>query len=274
MKPKDRVIEHVIWAPLIYVSTTSHSYTTDVCVIQLDKKKFSQNFRRNMLNLGACWSVYLKASNVTVYISGPEIDAAKFISLMYPHINAPSDFDYPAKCLFKLWGILSTKKIHIPKRQRPQRQLCAICYKIQFHTGSASASRMCPVTPQGLSYVPRVYLYLYSATYVSRLAYVYYRTTLPLIPDISTISIVSCFRFTDASWPTCLFGPHFSHSCCPFDSYLPPLFLTRVSHFYSYNSNLFCSLLSTILRISEPIPGFLTRLLGLLWSVLYMTLSD
>ena len=57
-------------------------------------------------------------------------------------------------------------------------------------------------------------------------------------------------------------GPYFSRSCCPFDSYLPSLFLARVSHFYSYDSDLFCSLLSTILRISQPIPGFLTRFLG------------
>ena len=118
------------------------------------------------------------------------------------------------------------------------------------------------VTPQGLSYVPRVYLYLYSAIYVLRLAYVYHRTALPLIPDIPAISILSCFRFTDVSWLTCLFGPHFSRSRCPFDSYLPPLLLARVSHFCSYDSDLFCSLLSTILRISQPISGFLTRLLG------------
>ena len=100
--------------------------------------------------------------------------------------------------------------------------------------------------------------------YVSRLAYVYHRTALPLIPDISAISILSCFRFTDASWLTCLFGSHFSRLCCPFDSYLPPLFLACVSHLYSYDFDLFCSLLSTILRISQPISGFLTRLLGLL----------
>ena len=36
------------------------------------------------------------------------------------------------------------------------------------------------------------------------------------------------------SWLTCLFGPHFSRLRCPLDSYLPPLFLARVSHFYSY----------------------------------------
>ena len=95
----------------------------------------------------------------------------------------------------------------------------------------------CSVMPQGLSYVPRVYLYLYSAIYVPRLAYVYHRTALPLIPDISTISILNCFRFTDTSWLTCLFGPHFSRSRCPSDSYLPLLFLARVSHFYSYDFN-------------------------------------
>jgi hypothetical protein len=53
-KPKDRVIGHVVWAPPISVSTAPHSYTKDVCVVKLDKKKFSQNFRSNVLDLGAC----------------------------------------------------------------------------------------------------------------------------------------------------------------------------------------------------------------------------
>ena len=53
-KPKDRVIGHVIWAPPISVSTAPHGYTKDVCVIKLDEKKFSQNFRGNVLDLGAC----------------------------------------------------------------------------------------------------------------------------------------------------------------------------------------------------------------------------
>ena len=53
-KPKDRVIGHVVWAPPISVSTAPHSYTKDVCVVKLDEKKFSQNFRRNVLDLGVC----------------------------------------------------------------------------------------------------------------------------------------------------------------------------------------------------------------------------
>ena len=52
-KPKDRVIGHVVWAPSVSVFTAPYSYTKDVCVVRLDEKKFSQNFRRNVLDLGA-----------------------------------------------------------------------------------------------------------------------------------------------------------------------------------------------------------------------------
>lgn len=51
-KPKDRVIGHVVWAPPL-VSTAPHSYTKDVCVVKLNEKKFSQNFRGNVLDFGA-----------------------------------------------------------------------------------------------------------------------------------------------------------------------------------------------------------------------------
>ena len=53
-KSKDRVIGHVVWAPPLSLSTAPHGYTKDVCVVNLDKAKFSRNFRRNVLNLGAC----------------------------------------------------------------------------------------------------------------------------------------------------------------------------------------------------------------------------
>lgn len=53
-EPKDRVIGHVVWAPPVSVSTVPHGYTKDVCVIKLDEKKFSQNFRGNALESGAC----------------------------------------------------------------------------------------------------------------------------------------------------------------------------------------------------------------------------
>ena len=53
-KPKDRVIGHVVWGPPISFSTAPHSYTKDVCVVKLDEKRFSQNLRNNVLDLGAC----------------------------------------------------------------------------------------------------------------------------------------------------------------------------------------------------------------------------
>ncbi|EKM56437.1 uncharacterized protein PHACADRAFT_118113 [Phanerochaete carnosa HHB-10118-sp] len=93
--PRDRVIGHVVWAPPVGVSAT-HGYTKDVCVIKLDEKKFLQNFRGNVLDLG------------------PEIDASKFVGLMYPRIGAPSDFDYPDERLLELRGILSAEEMCIP----------------------------------------------------------------------------------------------------------------------------------------------------------------
>ena len=50
-KLQDRVIGYVVWAPPIGVAVPPHSYTRDLCVIRLDKKKF-QKFRGNVLSLG------------------------------------------------------------------------------------------------------------------------------------------------------------------------------------------------------------------------------
>ncbi|KAK0190382.1 hypothetical protein F5146DRAFT_1137223 [Armillaria mellea] len=105
-RPKDRVIGHVVWAPPVSVHTAPHSYTKDVCVVKLDEKKFLQNFRSN-----------LKASNLTVHIPGPEIDAGKFISLMYPRIDAPSNFVYPVERLLELRGILSAEEMRTPNNK-------------------------------------------------------------------------------------------------------------------------------------------------------------
>jgi hypothetical protein len=53
-EPNDCIIGYVIWASYISVSTSPHSYTKDVCIIQLDKKKFLPNFKGNVINLGVC----------------------------------------------------------------------------------------------------------------------------------------------------------------------------------------------------------------------------
>ncbi|KAH9985617.1 hypothetical protein BJV74DRAFT_775506 [Russula compacta] len=98
-KPKDRVIGHVIWAPPISVSAAPHSYTKDVCVVKLDKKKFSQNFRRNVLNLG------------------PEIDSYKLINLIYSCTDPPSNFNFLGERLLELRGILSAEEIRTPNNK-------------------------------------------------------------------------------------------------------------------------------------------------------------
>ena len=51
-KAKDRVIGFVRWAPSIGVGVAPHRYTRDLCVIELDKKKF-RSMIGNVLSLGA-----------------------------------------------------------------------------------------------------------------------------------------------------------------------------------------------------------------------------
>ena len=46
------------------------------------------------------------------------------------------------------------------------------------------------------------------------------------------------------------------------NSYLHSVIMAHVRHLCSYDSDLFCSLLSTILRISQPMPSFPTCFLG------------
>src|SRR5258706_3489287 len=52
-KPEDWVIGHIVRAPPISFSTAPHGYTKDVCVIKLDKNKFSQNTQGERADLRA-----------------------------------------------------------------------------------------------------------------------------------------------------------------------------------------------------------------------------
>jgi hypothetical protein len=110
-KPKDRIIGYVFWAPPISFSTSPNGYTVDVCVIKLYEEKFLENFRGNVVDLGTCRSVSLKASKLTLHIPGPDIDRVKFTQMMYPRVDMPHNFVYPAGRLLKLNGILSAEKI-------------------------------------------------------------------------------------------------------------------------------------------------------------------
>ena len=51
-RDKDRVIGFVRWAPSFGVGVPPHRYTRDLCVIELDKKKF-RSMIGNVLSLGA-----------------------------------------------------------------------------------------------------------------------------------------------------------------------------------------------------------------------------
>ena len=51
-KASDRVIGFVRWAPPIGVGVAPHSYTRDLCVIELYKEKF-KHMIGNVLSLGA-----------------------------------------------------------------------------------------------------------------------------------------------------------------------------------------------------------------------------
>ncbi|KIM43489.1 hypothetical protein M413DRAFT_25852 [Hebeloma cylindrosporum] len=99
-KTADRVIGYVVWSPPISVSPAPHHYTTDICVIKLDEKKFAQNFRANFA---------FQALRSTI---------VDFIGKMYSRTNTSSDFEYPfIDRLLKLQGILSPEEIRTPNNE-------------------------------------------------------------------------------------------------------------------------------------------------------------
>ncbi|KAI0049139.1 hypothetical protein FA95DRAFT_1538795 [Auriscalpium vulgare] len=98
-KLDDRVIGHVIWAPPITGLNKPHSYTQDVCVIKLNKKKIRPNFLGNVIDLGT------------------EIDCGTFVKSMRPRVDAQSDFYYPEDRLFELRGILTPEQIGQPNNR-------------------------------------------------------------------------------------------------------------------------------------------------------------
>ena len=51
----DCIIGHVVWAPPITGNNAPPGYTKDVCIINLDNKKFWPNFMGNIIDLGVCW---------------------------------------------------------------------------------------------------------------------------------------------------------------------------------------------------------------------------
>lgn len=96
---RDRIIGHVVWSPPIIGTTPSNAYTRDVCVIKLNKEKFLPNLRGNAIDLGT------------------EIESGKFMGLLYPRDDVPSEFDYPEDRIYLLRTILAATKIREPNSQ-------------------------------------------------------------------------------------------------------------------------------------------------------------
>ncbi|KAG9103361.1 hypothetical protein FRC06_011308 [Ceratobasidium sp. 370] len=98
-KVENRIIGHVVWSPPITGLTAPHGYTRDVCVIKLNKEKFLPNLRGNAVDLGA------------------EIESGKFMRLLYPRYDVPSEFDYPEDRIYLLRVILAAANIKEPNSQ-------------------------------------------------------------------------------------------------------------------------------------------------------------
>lgn len=89
---KDRVIGYVVWAPPIACGVGDNKYTVDLCVVKLNKRRFSK-FIGNVLSLG------------------PELSETTLKELMYERIDVPSEFKYPKDGLFKLGGMVTADDI-------------------------------------------------------------------------------------------------------------------------------------------------------------------
>jgi hypothetical protein len=92
-----------------------------------------------------------------------------------------------------------------------------------------------------------------------------------LTSAVAVISMLSSYRPNTSTsvhtMPTFLFRlafPHLSNHSLASCYESSPVFLVRVSQFFVYLLRLFCYLLSTILRISQPIFKLLTHLLTVL----------
>ncbi|KAI0087748.1 hypothetical protein BDY19DRAFT_1010342 [Irpex rosettiformis] len=86
----------VRWIPFIGVGVAPHRYTRDLCVIELDKEKFKYMIG-NVLSLG------------------PEMSESMLKSLIYEHVDVPSDSKYPDDR-----GMLTADQVNNPTNLNPQ----------------------------------------------------------------------------------------------------------------------------------------------------------
>ncbi|KAI0029494.1 hypothetical protein K488DRAFT_80135 [Vararia minispora EC-137] len=87
----NRVIGHVVWSPPITGLNPRR--------LHMRREKLIPNLKGNSVDLGT------------------EIEAGKFMSLLYPRDDAPSEFDYPEDRLYLLQVILAAAQIKEPNSQ-------------------------------------------------------------------------------------------------------------------------------------------------------------
>ena len=119
---KDRVIGYVVWAPPIACGVGDNKYTVDLCVVKLNKRRFSK-FIGNVLSLGELlvsflfFSFFFPSLEFALTCStfaGPELSGTTLKELMYERIDVPSEFKYPKDGLFELGGMVTADDIENP----------------------------------------------------------------------------------------------------------------------------------------------------------------
>ena len=119
---KDRVIGYVVWAPPIACGVGDNKYTVDLCVVKLNKRRFSK-FIGNVLSLGESLVSFLffffffpslEFALTCSTFAGPELSGTTLKELMYERIDVPSEFKYPKDGLFELGGMVTADDIENP----------------------------------------------------------------------------------------------------------------------------------------------------------------
>jgi len=89
-----RRLGHVVYAPLISVSTGLKRFTEDWALIEVNHNKIGDRFKSNVVYLGMIRPILL-GRPVWLLYPGNKMSAADFVLKMHPHPEGRSTFKYP-----------------------------------------------------------------------------------------------------------------------------------------------------------------------------------
>ena len=115
----NRVLGHVVYSPPIRLSagTADEQFTEDYAVIEVDDDKIDRStFAGNVLDLGTTVPIWE-------------------FKKMYPHVQNPMSFNYPADRLLKLRGTISDAEMRCPTTLDENRETCLMVIKDGSTTG-------------------------------------------------------------------------------------------------------------------------------------------